>query len=74
MTALENFAVTLEKLKLPKTANAFLQEIEQKNNIRIDKTIASNPLVSIIMEKLEAPKLQNKKSFKFKIKFINVGN
>ena len=61
MTALENFAVTLEKLKLPKTANAFLQEIEQKNNIRIDKTIASNPLVSIIMEKLEAPKLQNKK-------------
>jgi len=61
MTALENFAVTLEKLKLPKTANAFLQEIEQKNNIRIDKTIASNPLVSIIMEKLEAPKIQNKK-------------
>ena len=61
MAALENFAVTLEKLKLPKTANAFLQEIEQKNNIRIDKTIASNPLVSIIMEKLEAPKIQNKK-------------
>ena len=61
MIALENFAVTLEKLKLPKTANAFLQEIEQKNNIRIDKTIASNPLVSIIMEKLEAPKIQNKK-------------
>ena len=60
--SLENFAVTLEKLKLPKTAESLRKEIEKKNNFqRIEKTLASNPLVSKLMTKLEAPKVQNKK-------------
>ena len=31
--SLENFAVTLEKLKLPKTASIFREELEKKNSI-----------------------------------------
>ena len=59
---LESFAVTLEKLKLPKTANIFREELEKKNNLqRIEKTLASNPLVSKLMQKLDAPRFQNKK-------------
>ena len=45
--SLENFAVTLEKLKLPKTALIFREELEKKNNMQnIEKTLSSNPLVS----------------------------
>ena len=60
--SLETFAVTLEKLKLPKTANILREELEKKNNIqRIEKTLASNPLVTKIMQKLETQKVSNKK-------------
>ena len=63
--SLENFAVTLEKLKLPKTALIFREELEKKNNMqKIEKTLSSNPLVSILMKKLEAPKIiSSKKNF-----------
>ena len=63
--SLENFAVTLEKLKLPKTALIFREEIEKKNNMqKIEKSLSSNPLVSILMKKLEAPKIiSSKKNF-----------
>ena len=63
--SLENFAVTLEKLKLPKTALIFREEFEKKNNMqKIEKTLSSNPLVSILMKKLEAPKIiSSKKNF-----------
>ena len=51
-----------EKLKLPKTAGVFREELERKNNIqRIEKSLASNPLVNTLMLKLEAPKTNNKK-------------
>ena len=60
--SLENFAVTLEKLKLPKTALIFREELEKKNNMqKIEKTLSSNPLVSILMKKLEAPKIISSK-------------
>ena len=63
--SLENFAVTLEKLKLPKTALIFREELEKKNNMqKIEKALSSNPLVSILMKKLEAPKItSSKKNF-----------
>ena len=58
---LESFAVTLEKLKLPKSAEELRKELEKKNNLqRIEKTLASNPLVSKILQKLEAPKVNKK--------------
>jgi len=61
--SLESFADTLDKLKLPNTANKLREELEKKNNVqRYEKTLASNPLVSILMKKLEAQKPQNKKS------------
>ena len=57
--SLENFAVTLEKLKLPKTASIFREELEKKNSMqKIEKTLSSNPLVSLLLKKLEAPKLK----------------
>ena len=63
--SLENFAVTLEKLKLPKTALIFREELEKKNNMQnIEKTLSSNPLVSILMKKLETPKISSKKNSK----------
>ena len=59
--SLEDFAVTLEKLKLPKTASIFREELEKKNNLqRIEKSLASNPLVNRLMQKLEAPKISKK--------------
>ena len=62
VASLESFAVTLEKLKLPKTAKIFRDELEKKNNLlKIEKTLASNPLVNKIMEKLENPKVLNNK-------------
>ena len=61
--SLENFAVTLEKLKLPKTASIFREELEKKNNMqKIEKTLSSNPLVSLLMKKLDAPKIPSKKN------------
>ena len=61
--SLENFAVTLEKLKLPKTASIFREELENKNNMqKIEKTLSSNPLVSLLMKKLDAPKIPSKKN------------
>jgi len=52
--SLENFAVTLEKLKLPKTASIFREELEKKNSMqKIEKTLSSNPLVSLLLKKLE---------------------
>ena len=77
MPSLENFAETLEKLKLPKTANILREELEKKKNIqKIEKTLASNPLVNKLMEKLEAPKIQNKKvkSIKEESKLDNILN
>ena len=61
--SLENFAVTLEKLKLPKTASIFREELEKKNNMqKIEKTLSSNPLVSLLMKKLDAQKIPSKKN------------
>ena len=60
--SLENFGVTLEKLKLPKTASIFREELEKKNNMqKLEKTLSSNPLVSLLMKKLEAPKISSTK-------------
>ena len=61
-SSFENFAITLEKLKLPKTANILREELEKKNKIqKIEKTLASNPLITKLMQKLETPKVKNKK-------------
>ena len=60
--SLADFADTLEKLKLPKTADVLREELEKKNNLHnIQKTLASNPLVNILVEKFENQKVQNKK-------------
>ena len=59
--SMESFAVTLEKLKLPKTANVLREELEKKNNIqKIQKALESNLFVNHISKKLEAPKKENK--------------
>ena len=49
-SSLANFADTLEKLKLPKTAEVLREELEKKNNLQsIQKSLASNPLVNILV-------------------------
>ena len=63
----ENFAVTLEKSKLSKTATVLRAELEKKNNIqKYQKSLASNPLVSHLYHKLEAPKNKNKNMNSYK--------
>ena len=59
--SLENFAVTLEKLKLQKTALVFRDELEIKNNSQtIEKNLSSNPLVKILLKKFESKKINTK--------------
>ena len=71
--SLENFAVTLEKLKLPKTASIFREELEKKNSQqKIEKTLSLNPLVSLLMKKLETPKPNKKSSKKEESKEISL--
>ena len=56
--SLEGFARTLEKLKLPTTAEVFRKELSKKNNLSVfQKSLAKNPLVKDIMLKLEGKKI-----------------
>ena len=58
--SLESFAVTLEKVKLPKTALVFREELEKNSNFkRLEKGLSSNPLVETFMTKLESREKQN---------------
>ena len=71
-SSFENFAITLEKLKLPKTANILREELEKKNKIqKIEKTLASNPLITKLMQKLETPNLFLKLFFKLNYKIFS---